>query len=197
MKYHELHIRNKGEDIITDGQGNKVSTVLDYWKWAHSCLLDNVERGAFAEYLVACAVGGKGEGRVNWEKYDILSEDGITIEVKTSAYLQVWGQEKLSAIRFGIQKTHALIPNSNIYETEKRRQAQVYVFCVYTETDQDKVNLLDTTKWKFYVLASKVLNESKEYENSRSIGLNALIKLGAIESKYEDIHNAVIEQANS
>ena len=59
----------RGEDIITDGQGNKVSTVLDYWKWAHSCLLDNVERGAFAEYLVACAVGGKGEGWL--EKYMI------------------------------------------------------------------------------------------------------------------------------
>ena len=82
MKYPAIYIRNKEDDIITDGQGNEIATVLDYWKWAHSCLMDNAERGAFAEYLVASAVGGKGEGRINWEKYDVISEEGITIEVK-------------------------------------------------------------------------------------------------------------------
>ena len=195
MKYPAIYIRNKEDDIIIDGQGNEITTVLDYWKWAHSCLMDNAERGAFAEYLVASAVGGKGEGRINWEKYDVISKEGITIEVKTSAYIQVWGQEKLSNIRFGIQKTRALIPDSNIYEEEKKRQAQIYVFCVEAETDQDKVNVLDTAQWKFYVLSSKALNESKHYADAGSIGLSALINLGAVECKYEDLHKEVIKQA--
>ena len=32
-------------------------TLLNYWQWAHSNLVDNAERGAFAEYLVRIAVG--------------------------------------------------------------------------------------------------------------------------------------------
>lgn len=194
MKYPAMYIRNTETDIITDGQGNEISTVLDYWKWAHSCLMDNAERGAFAEYLVACAIGGKGKGRVNWDKYDLVSEEGITVEVKTSAYIQVWGQEKLSAIRFGIQKTYGYIPDSNLYEAEKKRQAQVYVFCVYAETNQKMVNLLDTTRWKFYVLSSKAFDESKSYADAGSIGLGPLIKLGAVECRYEELHNIVKEQ---
>ena len=48
--------------------------------------MDNAERGALAEYLVACALGG-GEGvRVNWDKYDLLSPEGIAVEVKSSGY---------------------------------------------------------------------------------------------------------------
>lgn len=195
MKYPAIHIRNGEEDIITDSHGNEISNVLDYWKWAHSCLMDNAERGAFAEYLVACAIGGKGTGRVNWDKYDLVSEDGITVEVKTSAYLQVWGQEKLSDLRFGIQKTYGYIPDTNEYETEKKRQAQVYVFCVHAETVQEKVNVLDTTQWKFYVLASEKLNESKTYANASSIGLGPLMKLGAIECRFEELHDAVKEES--
>ena len=195
MKYPAIYIRNNGNEIITDSSGNEISSVLDYWKWAHSCLMDNAERGAFAEYIVACAIGGKGNGRVNWDKYDLISEEGITVEIKTSAYLQVWGQEKLSDLRFGIQKTYGYIPETNEYETEKKRQAQVYVFCVHAEMDQEKVNVLDTTQWKFYVLSSKRLDESKNYANASSIGLGPLIKLGAIECRYEELHNAVREQA--
>jgi len=195
MKYPAIYIRNTEKDIITDEQGNEISSVLDYWKWAHACLMDNAERGAFAEYLVACAIGGKGTGRVNWNKYDLVSEEGITVEVKTSAYIQVWGQEKLSDIRFGIQKTYGYLPESNTYESEKKRQAQVYVFCVHTETDQEKLNILDTKQWKFYVLSSKILNESKIYADASSIGLSPLLKLGAVKCSYEDLHHVVKEQA--
>lgn len=195
MKYPAIYIKNTETDIITDGQGKEIANVLDYWKWAHSCLMDNAERGAFAEYLVACAIGGKGTGRVNWDKYDLVSEEGITVEVKTSAYLQVWGQERLSTIRFGIQKTHGYNPESNSYDSNLKRQAQVYVFCVQAETDQGKVNVLDTTQWKFYVLSSKALDESKSYADSGSIGLGPLIKLGAVECRYEELHDTVKEQA--
>ena len=195
MKYPAIDIRNAETDIITDSQGNEISSVLDYWKWAHSCLIDNAERGAFAEYLVACAIGGKGRGRVNWDKYDLVSEEGITVEVKTSAYLQAWGQNALSTLRFGIAKTHGYNPASNSYEPDMKRQAQVYVFCVHAETEQEKVNVLDTTQWKFYVLASKVLDESKDYADANSIGLGPLLKLGAVECGYEELHEVVKGQA--
>ena len=195
MKYPEISIRNTETDLIIDSQGNEVSRVLDYWKWAHSCLIDNAERGTFAEYLVACAIGGKGSGRVNWDKYDLISEEGITVEVKTSAYIQTWGQEKLSSIRFGIRKTRGYNSYNNSYDSEKKRQAQVYVFCVHAEKQQEKVNVLDTTQWKFYVLSSKILNEDKHYSDAESIGLGPLIKLGAVECQYEELYKIIKEQA--
>lgn len=65
------------------------------------------------------------------------------------------------------------------------------MFCVHAETEQEKVNVLDTTQWKFYVLASKVLDESKDYAGAGSIGLGPLIKLGAVECRYEELHEVV------
>lgn len=32
-------------------------TVHDYWQWAHSDILENVQRGTYAEFLVAAALG--------------------------------------------------------------------------------------------------------------------------------------------
>ena len=77
----------------------------------------------------------------------------------------------------------------------KKETSTGICFCVHAETAQEKVNVLDTTQWKFYVLSSKRLDESKNYANASSIGLGPLIKLGAIECRYEELHNAVKKQA--
>ena len=133
----------------------------------------------------------------NWEKkaarakasqeeyessYDVMVENGYDAKDDTN------NPEEIIAYK-------TVINALNIYEEEKKRQAQIYVFCVQAETDQDKVNVLDTAQWKFYVLSSKALNESKHYADAGSIGLSALINLGAVECKYEDLHKEVIKQA--
>ena len=41
-----------GQQAITGLNGEKLSTLSEYWSWAHSDLLGNTERGIFAEYLV-------------------------------------------------------------------------------------------------------------------------------------------------
>ena len=155
--------------------------------------MDNAERGAFAEYLVACAIDGKGNGRVNWDKYDLTSKEGITVEIKTSAYIQTWGQDRLSTIRLGIAETKGYDSETNTYEIDKKRQAQVYVFCIHYEIDQDNVNPLDTRQWDFYVLASKIINGNKDYSKASSISLNPLIKWGAFKSKFEGLPLVIIE----
>ena len=55
------------------------NTLLDYWRWAHSNLIDNAERSALAEYLVHVAMGATKPVRVNWDRYDVKSPEGITI----------------------------------------------------------------------------------------------------------------------
>ena len=75
------------------------ANVTDFWAFAMSDLRMNNVRGYLAEFLVAKAVGASG-GRVEWDAYDVLSPEGIRIEVKSSAHLQVWDQRRLSRIVF-------------------------------------------------------------------------------------------------
>ena len=67
------------------------TTLLDYWRWAHSNLVDNTERGAFAEFLVHMAVGAASKTRTNWDKYDILSPEGMKSPIWWRRSANWWG----------------------------------------------------------------------------------------------------------
>ena len=166
-------------------------TLRDYWSWAHSNIVDNAERGAFAEYLVKCAIGADTPTRVNWDAYDLLSPEGIKVEVKASGYLQSWAQEKLSAIQFSIAPAYGWDAATNTYDEKLRRQSDVYVFCLLKHTDQETLNPLDTDQWEFYVVKTALLNE--KCTNQKTISLSALKKLGAAAIPFEEIRAAVLQ----
>lgn len=67
------------------------ASVLDFWRFAMSDLRMNNVRGYLAEFLVARAVGARGN-RVEWDAYDVLTPDGVRVEVKVRGYLQSWAQ---------------------------------------------------------------------------------------------------------
>jgi hypothetical protein len=83
--------KNGNEIIIGD---NSKRTLLDFWWWAYSDLIDNTERGSIAEYLVAMACNLDNSVRISWDSYDLTMQGGIKIEVKSSAFLQSWKQKK-------------------------------------------------------------------------------------------------------
>ncbi|WP_294785756.1 hypothetical protein [uncultured Eubacterium sp.] len=168
-----------------------MSDLNSFWSWAYSNIMDNAERGALAEYLVAYALGVADNIRVNWDKYDLLSPEGIAVEVKSSGYLQSWDQEKLSALSFGIQPTFGWDSTTNTYSQELTRQSDIYVFCVHKHTDQDTVNPLDIAQWDFYLLPTKVLN-AKACAQKRA-NLPSLIKMGAEKCDFEHIHARIVE----
>ena len=87
----EPKLLNGSEKIVNGDQD--IGIVADYWAWAHSDIIENAERGAFAEYIVYTALHAQSKTRVNWDKFDILSPEGIAIEVKTSGYLQSWAKK--------------------------------------------------------------------------------------------------------
>lgn len=102
------------------------ATVLDFWRFAMSDLRMNNLRGYLAEFLVAKAIGATGP-RVEWDAYDVLSPDGTRIEVKSSAYMQVWDQRRPSAIRFTGLTGRTWDPR-NGESPEATFNADVYVF---------------------------------------------------------------------
>lgn len=192
MKYPAIHAKQlTGTEPILDDNGKPVAIALDFWRWAYSDLLGNTERGAVAEYLVASALGIRREDRTSWNSYDLLSNEGIKIEVKASAYIQTWGQERLSDIRFGIQPTYAWNSETNVYDTEMRRQSNIYVFCVLKHTEQDTIDPLDARQWEFYPLKTSVLNE--KVGNQKGISLSKILKLGAVATSYSNLHDRVLE----
>ncbi len=70
-------------------------TLLDFWRWSASDLVSNATRGVLAEYIVATALGLAGGVRVEWDPFDLLSQEGAKIEIKSAAYLQSWRQRIL------------------------------------------------------------------------------------------------------
>ena len=141
--------RLSGDEPILAPNGDEVRLLVDFWRWAYSDLIGNAERGALAEFIVACALGIDQEKRVSWDKYDLITKEGVAVEVKTSGYLQTWEQKELSKPVFGIQPTYGWDSRTNQYEKEQKRQSDLYVFCVHKHTDQATINPLLISQWEF------------------------------------------------
>jgi hypothetical protein len=140
-----------------------------FYTYAFSDYLDNVVRGALGEYIVATALGVTDAPLSSWQAWDITYQ-GIKIEVKTSAYIQTWKQKKLTPPKFGIPAKQLWSEDTGKYDGETKRHADVYVFCLYTETDIKKAreHILNTDYWQFYVVSTQRLPKQK------TIGLSSL-----------------------
>ena len=64
---------------------------------------------------------------------------------------------------------------TNKFDKEKKRQADVYVFALLFHKDKETVNPLDISQWEFFVLPTIVLDERERSQHS--ITLPSLKKL--------------------
>lgn len=86
-------IRKLGtEQFSLEGQNLGIS-LLDFWSWSSSDLVSNTLRGILAEFLVAHDLGISQTLRTEWDAYDLVTAEGIKIEIKSAAYLQSWKQK--------------------------------------------------------------------------------------------------------
>lgn len=145
-----------------------------FWQWAFSDFMSNALRGVLAEYIVASAIGCAHGQRTEWDAYDLLTEEGLKIEVKSSAYLQSWHQNKHSVIRFDIGQKKAWDAQTNISSSEAIRSADIYIFCVFATTDKSIANPLDLSQWFFLVCPTELLAE--KLGNQKTVGLATLEK---------------------
>jgi len=167
-------------------------TVLDFWKWSVSDLLSNATRGRLAEFIVASAVGiNRTAVRNEWSAYDLESDDGIKIEVKSAAYVQSWHQNALSKIQFTIKPALYWDADTNKQAKEKKRHADVYVLCLLHHDNKSTIDPLNLDHWEFYVLATKQLNDYTRSQHS--ITLRSLKQLtNAV--KYDYLKNKILEK---
>jgi len=163
--------------------------LLSFWRWAASDLVSNATRGVLAEYIVGKALGLADGVRAEWDAFDLLTKEGLKIEVKSASYIQSWFHKNLSKITFGIQPTKGWDPSTNESAAEISRQADVYVFCLLAHKDQETLDPLNLDQWEFYVLPATILNAA--CPTQKTIGLSSLSRLGAVKAAYEEISGCV------
>lgn len=160
----------------------------DFWSWNSSDLFNNTLRGALAEFIVASAINiNTKESRQDWTAYDLLSNSGRKIEVKSSAYLQSWSKDSLSKIKFSIRPTRSWDVENN-YSEDVKRWSDLYVFCLYASKSKND-SPLQLEQWEFYLLPTYVLNE--KCENQKSITFCSLLALSPVKANYDTLQDAV------
>ena len=174
-------------------------TMLNFWSWAYSDLIRNVNRGAFAEFVVReamntqCRNTPRTDFRVSMDAYDLLSPDGIRVEVKSSAYIQAWESEHPARISFRIAPAKSLDSSGNYSANSQYcRHSDVYVFCVWTAMSREQ-NILDLSLWDFYVIATKTLDQ--KVPNQKTITFQSLLSLQPRKVDYFGLYEAIRSEA--
>ncbi len=187
--------RKNGNEQFQDNEKLLTFNLLSFWQWSSSDLVGNTLRGMLAEFIVASAVGSTEGTRTEWDAFDLETPDKIKIEVKSSAYVQSWSQQKLSSISFGIQPTLGWDAKSNTYSKQRIRQSDIYVFCLLAHKNKDTIDPLNLDQWVFYIMATETLN--KAVGNQKTIILSSLEKLKPIKVKYDSINKTILQLSSS
>ncbi|MGO4490477.1 hypothetical protein AB4Y86_00085 [Arthrobacter sp. 2YAF22_2] len=179
-----------GDEKFTGMAG---TTVRDFWQFALGDLRMNNARGYLAEFLVGKALGITPLKRIEWDSYDLLFGD-ITVEIKSSAYLQSWEQKKPSSLSFsGLQGTryHPRAPGDGMDPLGRRFNAMVYVFCAHTETEHAKYDQLNVSQWEFHVVPRSVLAAT----GLKSLGIAKVRELSGGPTPWADLAKNVTAAA--
>jgi hypothetical protein len=163
-----MSIINSIDDELLNSDLKLEGKLLDFLSWAYSDLCDDVNKGIFAEWLVAKILGIKSHRRYLWANSDLETSSGVRIEVKASAYWQSWkalnpdgSLKDLSKviiqpdnkIRFGGLVARDTIDNSK--QEFGSLKSDYYCFCFHTEKNYEAWNAMDISKWEFYLVAAK------------------------------------------
>ena len=173
--------RLSGDEEILNGV-----TVRDFWGWALSDLRLNANRGMLAQFLVALALEDNRMRDDGWGNLDVLSAEGIRVEVKSSGYLQSWVQRRLSSIVFGGLKARSWNAESG-YSAEAEFRADVYVFAVHICKDPSVYDPLHVESWDFYVLPAEVVRNI----NQKTLNLARFQKFAPPAVKLGNLRSAV------
>ncbi len=171
-------------------QNNPLNFKLaDFWSWSQSDLLNNTLRGVLAEFIVKQALNIKSDSRTEWDAYDLKTDNGLKIEIKSASFIQSWRQNSFSKISFGIAPTKGWNPETNQISKLSKRQSDLYIFCLLSHKNQNTINPLNMDQWTFYALKTEVLND--KIPKQKTISLNALLKLCPIECSFTDLKEKI------
>ncbi|MBK9249342.1 MAG: hypothetical protein IPM69_14825 [Ignavibacteria bacterium] len=175
MELEEIKITPKAHNESFKFGGHNLNfRVVDFWIWNQSNLIENRNRGILAEFIVRQALEITTPTRLEWDSFDLLTDKGVKIEVKSAAYIQSWKQRKYSNISFDISKTKSLLLD-NKYSTECSRQSNIYIFCLLHHQEQQSIDPLNLEQWTFYIVPTEVLEAN--FPIQKTISLSTLERI--------------------
>jgi hypothetical protein len=140
--------------------------------------------------VVATGLGISTESvREEWQHFDLITADGLKIEVKSAAYIQSWHQRGLSKIVFGVPETCAWEAETNTWSKEKKRQADVYVFALLKHEEKESIDPLNMDQWEFFVCSARAIGERTR--EGKSVSLKMLEVLGCGAVKFGELKKAL------
>jgi hypothetical protein len=182
--------RKTGAESFTLGPSKLPFNLLDFWQWSVSDLISNLTRARLAEYIVAKACDIPTSGiRDEWQAFDLITADGIKIEVKAGGYIQSWTQKKPSVLRFDCRETLAWSAELGTFDATAKRQADIYVFAIHKHLAPATINPLNLDQWEFYIVHTEELN--RLLNKSRSISLRAIKSLSGSSVPFVELGLAV------
>lgn len=108
--------------------------------------------------------------------------------MKSSGYLQSWGQRKHSAPRWGLTGAKEVWnPTSGSYEIATAGRVDVWVFALHTCTDNDAYDPLDVDQWLWWAAA----NSTVERCGQKTAGISTIEKLADQSVGWESLGQAV------
>lgn len=82
----KTELKSGKENFLLNGIEQDYS-LIDFWSWNQSNLIENRTRGILAEYIVLNALEVKSNDRIEWDVYDIITKSGVKIEIKTVGHI--------------------------------------------------------------------------------------------------------------
>ena len=105
----------------------------------------------------ASARSGAAQPRIEWDACDVVTPDGVRVEVKSSAYLQAWAQARPSSISFGGLNGRTWdrpgLRGRSVVATTPTSTSSPLV----TARDHASYDPLDSAQWSFWVLPREVV----------------------------------------
>jgi hypothetical protein len=178
-----------GHEPFTNNGQSAGFDIIAFWQWASSDLVVNVARGLLAEYLVAKALDLDDGVRDPWQPYDLKTQHGLTLEIKSGAYLQSWWQRVHSDICFSISETRSWSADTNEFSPTQQRQADAYVFALLSHRDKGTLNPLELSQWEFYLVPTRAISE--RVGSRKQLTMKALLELSPQRVPFSGLLDAV------
>ena len=80
-----------------------------------------------------------------------------------------------SKISFDIEKKKCWNQENNTYSSDKQRNSDFFIFCLYFKFSKKIIDVIDVSNWHFYILSKEIIDS--EYGNQKRVVLNKLKEL--------------------
>ncbi len=169
-------------------------TLLDFWRWSESDLLNSLTRARLAEFIVATALGAHAEGpRDEHSSLDLVTPDGVEVRVKSASFLKTFHQRDLSKVIF-VPQVHPSHGRA-VGPQHTAHRAQVYVFALLDYVERATVDPLDLSQWRFFVPPTSKLEALVTGQHALTVPTLDDLSAGSV--AYGDLKAAVQKAAGS